>query len=180
MTEKPGRIVSGGLTTRIFTLKLMASDPCVSERRSGSFFAIGEDPTSVTIPSNGRLGYASMFRLAFCPIFTSGTEVSSTIITASTSDMSETVSSCVPGLFIVPMTVTSPSLTGRYVITPAIGALTVVLESESRLAARFAPDSSRRCWIAERFACAVSYADFVFWYSASERIFASQLRFARS
>ena len=54
-----------------------------------------------------------MFTFAFCPTFTSGTDVSSTIITASTSDMSEIVRSCVPGLFIVPMTVTSPSLTGR-------------------------------------------------------------------
>jgi len=56
VTENPGRIVSGGLVTRSFTLKLIASEPCVSESRSGSFFAMGEDPTSVTTPSNVRLG----------------------------------------------------------------------------------------------------------------------------
>ncbi len=64
--------------------------------------------------------------------------------------------------------------------TPAMGALTVVFEIESRLAARFAPDSCSRCCVAERFACAVSYADFVFCYSASDRILDSQLRRARS
>ena len=52
--------------------------------------------------------------------------------------MSEIVSSCVPALFIVPMTVTSPSLIGRAVTMPSSGAVTVVFESESRLAARSA------------------------------------------
>ena len=75
---------------------------------------------------------------AFCPTFTLGTSVSSTMRTASTLDMSEIVKSCVPGLFIVPMTVTSPSLTGRSVTMPLIGARTVVFESVSREALKFA------------------------------------------
>ncbi len=56
VTEKPGRIVSGGFSTRILTLKLIASVFAVSESRSGSFLAIGDDPTSVTRPSNLRFG----------------------------------------------------------------------------------------------------------------------------
>ena len=50
--------------------------------------------------------------------------------------------SCVPALFIVPMTVTSPSLIGSAVTMPSSGEVTVVLESESRLAARSAPVDS--------------------------------------
>ena len=104
-----------------------------------------------------------MLRFAVCPTLTDGTDVSSTIITASTSDMSEIVRSCVPALFIVPMTVTSPSLTGRAVTMPAIGERTVVFESESRLAARSAPLMLSRSSVAETFACAVSQFDRAFW-----------------
>ena len=56
MTENPGRIVSGGLSNRILTLKLIASEFATSASRSGSFFWIGEEPTSVTVPSNLRFG----------------------------------------------------------------------------------------------------------------------------
>ncbi len=56
VTEKPGRIVSGGLSRRIFTLKLMASELAVSVSRSGSVLEIGEEPTSVIVPSNLRFG----------------------------------------------------------------------------------------------------------------------------
>ncbi len=94
---------------------------------------------------------------------TDGTEVSSTIITASTSAMSEIVSSCVPALFIVPMTVTSPSLIGRKVTMPSMGAVTVVFESESRLATRSALVEFMRCSVAARVATAESRFDLAFW-----------------
>ncbi len=80
--------------------------------------------------------------------------------------------SCVPALFIVPMTVTSPSLTGRPVTMPAIGDVTVVLDREFWLPARAAPAERMRSSVAARLARAVSRADRVFWKSASERIFA--------
>ena len=52
VTEKPGRIVSGGFSILILTLKLIASELAVSASRSGSFLGIGEEPTSVTVPMN--------------------------------------------------------------------------------------------------------------------------------
>ncbi len=52
--------------------------------------------------------------------------------------MSEIVMSCVPGLFMVPITVTSPALTRRVVTMPSIGAMIVVFESVSRVATRLA------------------------------------------
>ena len=82
---------------------------------------------------------------AFCPSWTDGVSVSSTISTASTVDMSEIVRSWVPGLFMVPMTVTSPAFTRRVVTTPSMGARTVVFESVSRLAFRPARVWSTRC-----------------------------------
>ncbi len=88
--------------------------------------------------------------------------------------------SCVPALFIVPMTVTSPSLTGRVVTMPSIGAVTVVLERESRLAARSAIVPFMRCSVAARVASAASRVDLAFWKSASARIFAWKFCFARS
>ncbi len=56
VTEKPGRIVSGGLSIRIFTLKLIASELATSVSRSGSVLRIGEEPTSATVPSNFVFG----------------------------------------------------------------------------------------------------------------------------
>jgi hypothetical protein len=56
------------------------------------------------------------------PICTSGMSVSSTSISASMIDMSATVSSTVPGLFIVPTTTLSPSSMLRRVTMPSNGA----------------------------------------------------------
>ncbi len=88
--------------------------------------------------------------------------------------------SCVPALFIVPMTVTSPSLIGSAVTTPSIGAVTVVLESAFWLAARLALVERMRCSVAARFASAVSRFDFAFCRSASARMLPLKLRLARS
>jgi hypothetical protein len=71
------------------------------------------------------------------PTFTFGTSVSSTSITASTTLMSAMVRSFVPALFIVPMTATSPSSTGRAVTIPSMGAVIVVLDSVSCAACTF-------------------------------------------
>ena len=173
VTEKPGRMRSGGWSSLTRTLKLIASEVVMRPWSSGSVLEIGEFSTCVTIPSKARFGYASIERIAFCPTWTLGTSVSSTISTASTVAMSEIVISCVPGLFIVPMTVTSPSLTGRFVTTPSIGARTVVLESVSREAFRFARFCSTRRRATWKSASAVSSADLARCWSASGRILAS-------
>ncbi len=112
VTEKPGRIVSGGWSSRIFTLKLIASELATRASRSGSFFGIGEEPTSVTVPSNLRFGIGvdrERRLLAELDLrdrrlvdHHDGLDL----------PMSETVMSWVPALFIVPTTVTSPSLIG--------------------------------------------------------------------
>ena len=101
-------------------------------------------------------------------------------MTASTVAMSEIVMSCVPALFIVPMTVTSPSLIGSAVTTPSSGAVTVVFDSESRLAARLAEVERMRCSVAARFASAVSRFDLAFCRSASARMFPLKFAAARS
>ncbi len=75
-----------------------------------------------------------------------------------------------PALFIVPMTVTSPSLIGSEVTMPSIGAVTVVLDRESRLAARSAMVEFIRDSVAARVASAVSRLDFAFCRSASARM----------
>jgi len=89
--------------------------------------------------------------------------VSSTISTASTVDMSETVRSWVPGLFMVPMTVTSPAFTRSVVTIPSMGARTVVLERVSRLALRPARIWSTRFWAAPKAERAVSRPDWARW-----------------
>ena len=67
----------------------------------------------------------TMVTFARCPIFTDGISVSSTSSSASTMDMSATVSSWVPALFIVPTTTFSPSSMLRRVTMPSNGALSV-------------------------------------------------------
>ena len=64
---------------------------------------------------------ASMVTVAFWPICTSGMSVSSTSTSASITDMSATVSSTVPALFIVPTTTFSPSSMLRRVTMPSNG-----------------------------------------------------------
>ena len=82
---------------------------------------IGLLPISVTLPVKVLPGIASIVTLAICPSFTVGMSVSSTSTSASMTDMSATVSSTVPALFIVPMTTVSPSSMLRRVMMPLIG-----------------------------------------------------------
>ena len=93
--------------------------------------------------------------------------------TAWTLAMSEMVMSCVPGLFMVPITVTSPAFTRSVVTTPSMGARTVVLESVSREA--FRPARVCSTWLCRdsKSARAVSSAERAFWKSASEAMWAS-------
>src|SRR6185503_19523351 len=95
---------------------------------------------------------------ASCPTATAGIEVSSTSISGSTTDMSEMVSSTVPGLFCTPMTATSPSSTRRAVTTPSMGERTVVFASVSRAPSSVARACSARCWTASSDASAVASA----------------------
>ena len=78
------------------------------------------------------------------PTLTDGIEVSSTSISASTTDMSEMVRSTVPGLFWTPITATSPSSTRRAVTMPSMGERTVVLASVSRAPSSVARACSTR------------------------------------
>ena len=64
---------------------------------------------------------ASIVTIAFWPICTRGMSVSSTSTSASITDMSATVSSTVPALFIVPTTTFSPSSMLRRVTMPSKG-----------------------------------------------------------
>ena len=64
---------------------------------------------------------ASMVIFAFCPSCTFGMLVSSTSTSAWITDMSASVSSTVPALFIVPITAVSPSWMLRRVTMPSIG-----------------------------------------------------------
>ena len=76
---------------------------------------------------------ASMVIFAVCPSWTKGMSVSSTSISASITDMSATVRSTVPALFIVPTTTFSPSSMLRRVTMPSNGASKRTWESECRL-----------------------------------------------
>ena len=76
---------------------------------------------SVTRPLNMWSGTASIVTTADCPMVTFGISVSSTSISAWIADMSATVSSTVPALFIVPTTTFSPSSMLRRVTMPSIG-----------------------------------------------------------
>ena len=82
---------------------------------------IGLLPISVTCAANVRPSMASIVIVTFWPSFTAGMSVSSTSISASMTDMSATVSSTVPALFIVPITTFSPSSTLRRVTMPSNG-----------------------------------------------------------
>ena len=66
-------------------------------------------------------GIASIVIFAGWPSFTLGMFVSSTSTSAWMIDMSASVSSTVPALFIVPMTAVSPSWMMRFVTMPSIG-----------------------------------------------------------
>ncbi len=84
---------------------------------------IGLLPMSVTRPLNILSGTASIVTTAAWPMATFGISVSSTSISAWIADMSATVSSTVPALFIVPRTTFSPSSILRRVTMPSIGEL---------------------------------------------------------
>ena len=87
---------------------------------------------------------------------TSGTSVSSTSITASISERSETVSRRLPGLFIVPTMAVSPFSTERRVMRPLIGARITVLSSRSCASRTAALAISTPCLEACQSACFTS------------------------
>ncbi len=87
---------------------------------------------SVTRPANTLSGKASISMPALSPIAIWGISVSSTSSTASISARSATVSSTVPGLFIVPTIAVSPCSTLSRVMSPVIGAVITVFASRSR------------------------------------------------
>ena len=99
------------------TLKFVACD----EDAAAPVVAIGLLPISVTLPVNVLFGIASIVTFATCPNLTLGMSVSSTSTSASMMDISATVSSTVPALFIVPMTTVSPSSMFLFVRMPLIG-----------------------------------------------------------
>ncbi len=88
---------------------------------------MGLFPISLTCPLNVLSGRASIVILAGCPSWTLGMFVSSTSTSAWITDMSASVSSTVPALFIVPMTAVSPSWMFRRVTMPSIGETIVFL-----------------------------------------------------
>ena len=75
----------------------------------------------MTWPLNVLSGSASIVIFAFWPSCTFGMLVSSTSTSAWMIDMSASVSSTVPALFIVPTTAVSPSWMLRRVTMPSIG-----------------------------------------------------------
>ena len=146
---KPGRTSGIGSSSITTTLKLVA---CVVWDGAADVPVpagwIGLLPISVTCPLNVRSGSASMVIFASCPMLTLGMLVSSTSTSAWMTDMSASVSSTVPALFIVPMTAVSPSWMLRRVTMPSIGdSMRTLLRSYLALS------SPARSWLM-RAACA--------------------------
>ncbi len=100
----PGRTSGTSPSITTTTLKFVA---CLAPAAAPLW--IGLLPISVTRPLNVFSGSASMVTFANCPSVTLGMFVSSTSTSAWITDMSASVNSTVPALFIVPMTAVSPS-----------------------------------------------------------------------
>ena len=102
---------------RIFTRKSLDSDPLLSSTVRA---------TESTTPLNSLSGYARMRTAARCPAFSPPTSDSSTSATANICPRSATSMITVPGLFIVPVTTSSPTSALRRVTIPSIGEVMVV------------------------------------------------------
>ena len=114
---KPGRTSGIGSSSMTTTLKLVAWFAAVLPAAAW----MGLLPISLTCPLKVRSGMASIETFAIWPMVTFGILVSSTSTSAWTTDMSASVSSTVPALFMVPMTAVSPSWMLRRVTMPSMG-----------------------------------------------------------
>ena len=129
VADRSGRIPIGGASSVIRPSKSMARFPPVDAE--GLRGTIELFPISVTVPLNRSPVNASISTYAVSPTTIVGMSVSSTSITASMTERSATVSSRLPGLFMVPTIAVSPRSTLRRVMRPDKGARMVVFASRS-------------------------------------------------
>ncbi len=136
VAERSGRRISGGSSRVTTTSKSIAALWPPTCWDSGGRIALC--PIFVTRPRKMRRGKASISTTALSRRVISGTSVSSTSMTASTTERSLIVRRRLPGLFMVPTIAVSPSSMFRRVTRPAMGARITVLASWSSASARAA------------------------------------------
>ena len=135
---RPGRRFGGGSLTVIVTLKSFGWLPVFAPSVvwAAAWLPLprtsAEAPISVTSPLSSRPSSASTLIFASWPSLRLRKSVSSTMTSHSITERSATVMMTVGLKLSAPMTI-SPASLGRFVTTPSIGAITVVLTRSSRV-----------------------------------------------